>query len=165
MPCHAIVCYRAREKTDFRDPKNPISLGVQAVWEKEVKYELTVSYLLDNAGSSREELKAVPEFFHFLRDGEYLTREHGQKMRDWAGGINPTERLKNMLRLAAEAGVTALGETWKGFSVADKNAVGAAFKDTLKDKAAHADSEKKAALGDNGAPDYVEPSEHDPALL
>ncbi len=158
LPCHTIICYRAREKTDFKDPTKPKSLGVQPIWEKEVKFELTVSYMLDNAGTTREELKSVPEFFHFLRDGKYLTRDHGQQMRAWAGAINPVERMKNNLRLAAERGVLALGEAWTALNKADKNKVGEAFKDTLKDLAAHADEERNPAHIDSGAPD----SENEP---
>ena len=150
MPCHVIACFRAREKADFKNPDKPVSLGIQPIAEKNTMFEMTLSFMLYNGGVNREPLKEIPEFFPFLRGDGYLTAEHGEQMREWAGGMDPLERQRNVLRLAAGKGTAALAEEWgrtKGKAALE------GFKDTLKGLAAHADAERVTIKGDNGAPD------------
>lgn len=152
MPCHVIACFRAREKADFANPSKPVSLGIQPICEKNAMYEMTCSFILDNGGLHREPLKKIPEFFSFLEGDGYLTAAHGEKMRAWCGGIDPAERTKNLLRLAAGKGSYELKAAWIALDKPSQKAL-VSFKDTLKDLAAHADAERLAVKGDNGAPE------------
>ena len=47
---HIIVCLRAREKTSFKNPKKPESLGLHAVCEKDFMFEMTVSMMMYDNG-------------------------------------------------------------------------------------------------------------------
>jgi hypothetical protein len=153
MPCHVISCFRAREKSDFSGAK-PVSIGVQPICEKNVMFEMTASFMLDNGGKLRVPLKKIPEFFPFLSGDGYLTIEHGEKMREWAGGADPMERLKSGLRLAAGRGTEELKAAWTALGRTDQAAL-REFKDTLKDLANHAEAEKRAGKPDSGAPDMA----------
>lgn len=158
MPCHVIACFRAREKSDFSGSK-PVSIGVQPICEKNVMFEMTASFMLDNGGESRVPLKPIPEFFPFLHGNGYLTTEHGAKMRDWAGGLNPLEQARSGLRLAAGRGSEELKAAWVALDNHLKPAL-KDFKDTLKDLASHADAERQQAkVGDNGAPESLLPED------
>lgn len=152
MPCHVVPCFRAREKTDFADPKRPVSLGIQPIAEKNCMFEMTASFMLDDGGQKRVPIKTIPDFFPFLKGDGFLTVEHGEQIRAWAGGIDPMERLRNMLRLGAGMGMEGLGEAWRGLDAAAKRAL-ESFKDTLKPLAQAADAERLAVKGDNGAPE------------
>lgn len=165
MPCHVIPCFRAREKASFKT-NPPTSIGIQPICEKNVMFECTVSFMLDDEGRHREAMKSVPEYFSFLKDGQYLSREHGLKMREWCGGLDPIERSRNILRLAAGQGLAQLGSEWVKLDKPTQKAL-ASFKDTLKDLAQHADDERVAVKGDNGAPDGTDPTDYSkgPELL
>lgn len=157
LPCHVVACFRAREKTDFRNPKAPVSLGIQPITEKNVLFEMTASMLVTNRGYHRSEIK-IPKCLHsILGTGEidgYLSEQHGSQLRDWVGGRDPVENAKNVLRLAASSGTEALRAAFVGLDVKIK-AVLNTFKDTLKDLAAHADAERAAIKPDDGAPELL----------
>ena len=104
-------------------------------------YEMTASFMLYDGGIHREALKTIPEFFQFLKGDGYLTAEHGKKMRDWFGGSEPLDIAKKTLQLAANQGTDALKEAWGVLTKMQQKDL-AAFKDTLKDLAAHADQDR-----------------------
>ncbi len=142
IPCHLILCFRAREKTDFKsDPRAPKSLGIQPICEKNVMYEMTVSFMLEEGGKHRTPLKEIPSFFRFLDGNGYLTAEHGAKMLAWFGKSDPQEMARKTLKFAAGNGTEALKEAWMVLSKPMQRDL-ASFKDTLKDLASHADSQK-----------------------
>jgi hypothetical protein len=142
LPCHLVLCFRAREKTDFRsDPRAPKSLGIQPICEKNVMYEMTVSFMLENGGRNRTALKEIPSFFRFLDGDGYLSTDHGAKMLAWFGKSDHLEMSRKSLKFAAGRGTEALKEAWLVLAKPVQKELGA-FKDTLKDLAAHADSEK-----------------------
>jgi AAA domain len=160
LPCHVVCCFRAREKSDFKNGSQPISLGIQPVCEKNVLYEMTASFLLSDKGHHRQEIK-LPECLRPILGSEgYLTADHGQKLRDWAGGADPVERARNVLRLAASNGTESLKTAFMALDKATKTTL-IAFKDTLKDLAAHADEDGKARP-ENGAPETPEERPLDP---
>lgn len=161
LPCHVIACFRAREKTDFKDPRNPRPLGIQPITEKNVLFEMTASMLVTNRGYHRSEIK-IPKCLHgILGTGQvdgYLSEQHGAQLRDWVGGKDPVENAKNILRLAASNGTEALKTAFVAMDAKMKAALNS-FKDTLKDLAAHADAERAAVKGDNGAPTELLPED------
>jgi len=112
-PAHIICCTRAREKTDFTDPKNPRSLGLQPIQEKNFSYEATVSLMMLNSGASQDVLKCPAELVKILGRGRgYLTAKDGLALRSWVDGAEPinqqVERARGILQNAAAAGVAAL---------------------------------------------------------
>jgi hypothetical protein len=150
LPCHIVACFRAREKTSFKDPKNPVSLGLQPITEKNVLFEMSASFILRNQGRERDIIKLPECLAPILGGNGYLTEEHGKKLREWVGGSDPVERVKNQLRLAASQGMDALRDAFTAIDPATRKQV-SAFKDTLKELAAHADAER--AKPDDGKPD------------
>lgn len=152
LPCHVIACFRAREKTDFKDPRAPRSLGLQPITEKNVLFEMTASFLLRDQGRIHDVIK-LPECLRpILGQDGYFTTDHGKQLRDWVGGADPIERAKNVLRLAAGEGSEAMKAAWLSLDRKTQTKL-VDFKDTLKDLAEHADKERLALRGDNGAPE------------
>jgi hypothetical protein len=140
LPVHVICCVRAREKTDFKDPNKPVSLGIQPIAEKNFLFEATFSFLLKEQGKKREIIKLSSEFEEIVGADGFVTQGHGKALRDWLGGFDPLEQSKSSLRLAASRGTDSLKTAWAALPKAtQKELVG--FKDTLKDLSAHADVE------------------------
>lgn len=152
LPCHVVACFRAREKTDFKNPKEPRSMGLQPICEKNVLFEMTASFLLRNQGRDHDEIK-LPECLRPILDHKgYFTADDGAKLRDWVGGLNPIETEKNRLRLAASEGTERFKTAWSSLTPNERKIIGEPFKDTLKETATFADSERAATKPDDGAP-------------
>jgi len=150
LPCHVVCCFRAREKMDFKNmgPNNqPLSLGLQPICEKNVLFEMTASFLLREQGRAHDPIK-LPECLRpILGQSGYFTSDHGRQLRDWVGGADPLERARNVLQLAASEGSESLKSAWLSLGKTEQKAL-ATFKDTLKDAASHADTER-ATTGQN----------------
>lgn len=145
IPCHLILCFRAKDRTDFTDPRNPKNMGLAPQCEKDVMYEMTTSFMLANGGTERSPLKKIPEFFPFLEGQGYLTREHGAKMRAWFGGSDATDMARKGLQFAANQGTEALKVAWTVLAKpVQKELTG--FKDTLKAVAEHADLDRTMSI-------------------
>jgi len=114
---HIIFCVRAREKTDFKDPTKPVSLGIQPVCEKNFMFEMTASIMMGNQGKTQYHTK-VPEFLKeaFGNGQGYLGIETGKKIRAWlekGKKENPEiTRIKSEALLICEQGVDALTKLW-----------------------------------------------------
>lgn len=141
LPMHVICCVRAREKTSFKNPKEPVSLGIQPICEKNFAFEATFSFMLRNRGKNRDILKLNGDFEPLVGTDGYLTPEHGKNLRDWIGGFDPMERAKASLRLAASQGTEALKTAWGLIPKASQPSL-VEFKNTLKDQAISSDSDK-----------------------
>jgi hypothetical protein len=115
---NVICCIRAREKTDFKDPSKPVSLGVQPICEKNFMFEMTASFLIENEGKKQTFLK-MPSFLKSIfgsGDG-YLNEEAGKGLIDW---INTGEKedadimkLQSEMLMACEFGIDAVLTVWK----------------------------------------------------
>lgn len=140
LPMHVICSIRAREKTDFKQPDKPISLGVQPICEKNLMYEMSLSFLLTERGQKRKILKLNKDFEPLVGTDGYLTQEHGRALRDWIGGFDPMEQSKSSLRLAASRGTESLKTAWATLPKTTQKEL-VIFKDTLKALAEHADLE------------------------
>lgn len=116
-----ICCIRAREKTDFKDPNKPVSLGIQPICEKNFMFEMTASIMMYNEGKNQQFLK-MPEFLRdaFGNGDKYLGIKTGEKIREWLdkGEKEDPEiaRIKSEALMACEKGVAALEEMWKGLT-------------------------------------------------
>jgi hypothetical protein len=113
-----ICCIRAREKTDFKNPSQPVSLGLQPICEKNFMFEMTASIMMGNQGKSQFHSK-VPTFLKdaFGNGQGYLGIDTGKKIRAWLdkGKKDSPEiaRFKSEALLVCEKGVDALSELWK----------------------------------------------------
>lgn len=113
-----ICCIRAREKTDFKDPTKPVSLGIQPVCEKNFMFEMTASFLMENEGKNQKFLK-IPSFLkEFFGNGNsYLGYDTGKKIREWLNNgekENPEiKRFKSEALLVCEKGVDELTKLWE----------------------------------------------------
>lgn len=133
---HIIVCIRASNKTDWKDPKNPKTLGILPVQQEEFMFEMTASMMMWNGGKSREVMKCpedlVPIFGETggLTEG-FLTARHGLSIRKWVDGAvtldAKIENARNTLRTTAEQGVDALNKAWGKIPAATREALGGAI--------------------------------------
>jgi hypothetical protein len=123
-----ICCIRAREKTDFKDPMKPVSLGLQPICEKNFMFEMTASLLIENEGKTQRFLK-MPSFLarSFGEGKNYLTEETGMAIMEW---INRGEResievskIKSEMLMACERGLNAVVEIWNTLTPELKQAI------------------------------------------
>lgn len=115
---HIILCLRAREKTDFKNPKQPVSLGIQPICEKNVLFEMTASMMMFNQGQNQQFIK-MPEALRpiFGNGNGYLNESHGKALIDW---VNSGEKIdtelesyKNKMQFAASSGTESLKQAWQ----------------------------------------------------
>ena len=154
---HIIACTRAREKTDFTDPKKPVSLGIQPIQEKNFSYEATVSLMMEGQGARQAVLKCPADLQAILGRGDgYITAADGLALRQWVDGgkaVDPAvEAARGALLNTAERGVDALGAAWKATPKAVQHALGKAFIESAKASALAFDQQRAAADG-NAADD------------
>lgn len=120
-----ICCIRAREKTDFKNPMQPVSLGILPICEKNFMFELTASIMMGNEGKTQKHLK-VPSFLKdaFGSGQGYLGVETGKKIREWLDKgekLEPEiERIKSEALLVCEQGVQALTKLWESLTKEQK---------------------------------------------
>ena len=114
---HIICCIRAREKTDFKDPAKPVSLGIQPVCEKNFMFEMTASLLMEEEGKKQKFLK-IPSFLKdaFGSGTGYIGKETGKKLID---RINTGEKenpeltkIKSEMLMICEGGLASLEAKW-----------------------------------------------------
>jgi hypothetical protein len=114
---HIILCLRAREKMDFKNPSKPVSLGIQPICEKNVLFEMTASMMMLNQGREQIFIK-MPEALRsvFGNGNGYLNESHGRALIDW---VNSGEKIdteleswKNKMQFAASSGTESLKAEW-----------------------------------------------------
>lgn len=135
-PAHIIACTRAREKTDFADPRNPVSLGIQPIQEKNFSFEATVSLMMQDQGKSQQVLKCPSELQQILGRGKgYITAQDGLRLREWVDGGEPVdpviENARGTLLNASNQGIKALEAEWKKISPDIQNRLGKDFKASI----------------------------------
>jgi len=113
---HIIVCLRAREKTSFSNPKEPQSLGLQPVCEKNFMFEMTASMMMWNEGTQQQFLKMPEALKSVFGDGNsYLSEKHGKALIDWVNTGDPVdeefEHWRSVLQMAAGDGVESLNKS------------------------------------------------------
>jgi hypothetical protein len=134
---HIIACIRAREKTDFTDPKSPRALGVQPICEKNFMFEMTASLMMWDGGRSQQIMKCPADLAPILgRQKGYLSAEDGKALRDWVSGARQlddgVERARNSLQSITQQGLIALEAAWKQTPKQVRVALGGEFLDQLK---------------------------------
>jgi RecA/RadA recombinase len=118
---HIIACIRAREKTDFRDPAKPVSLGLQPITEKNFMFEMMVSIMVGDQGKTQKHLKMPLYLKNIFGDGKnYLGREVGEGIIKW---LNTGEKedpeitkCKSEMLMICETGLEPLLAAWEKLS-------------------------------------------------
>lgn len=147
---HIICCIRAREQMNFSDPKNPVSLGVQPIQEKNFMFEMTASLLMMDEGFNQRPLKCPAELKEvFGRGGGYITAKDGLALRQWVDGGSKldrdVERYKNRLLGITEKGGVYTHKCWKNTPPEIQEALGKEFKIQLYESAESYDTLLKAS--------------------
>lgn len=144
---HVIMCFRAREKVDFTDSRNPVKLGLQPITEKNVMFEMTASLMMWDQGNAQSVIKCPADLTPILgREKGYITRKDGEALRRWVDGakqLDPElERVRNELRTVTQKGSEALKAAWTATDKAMKAKLGQEFLAELKAAAAEFDALK-----------------------
>lgn len=120
-----ICCLRAREKTDFKNPDKPVSLGVQPICEKNFMFEMTASILMGNEGKEQKFLK-MPSFLKpFFGTGTgYLGEETGKNIMNWFEAGDKEDpaitAIKSEMLMACEFGLAGVIAIWNKLTPAMK---------------------------------------------
>lgn len=149
-PAHIIVCTRAREKTDFSDPKNPKPLGIQPIQEQNFSYEATVSLMMHDQGKRQDVLKCPAELQEILGRGNgYIGSKDGHALRQWVDGGQQVdqelEHHRGMILNATEGGAASLRAAWEALPKGMGKKLGAPFLDQCKASAAAWDKQRAEA--------------------
>lgn len=112
-----IVCVRARETMDFRNPKEPVSLGVQPVCEKNFMFEMTASIMMFNEGKEQTHLKVPKDLKEVFGNGKgYLGQEVGKGIKSWVNSgakVDPELKKWEMrLQQSSTEGMESLKTAW-----------------------------------------------------
>lgn len=147
---HIIVCIRAREKTDFTNPKDPKPLGLQPIQEGNFMFEMTASVMMHDQGQRQDVLKCPSELAPILGRGQgYIGARDGLDLRRWVDGakkLDPeVERARNSLQTVTEQGTAALNAAWEKTSPKIRKALGDRFLATLQASAAAYDQHRDEA--------------------
>ncbi len=155
-----IVCIRAREKVDMKNPKDIKSLGIQPICEKNFMFEMTASVMMHDEGSSQEVLKC-PEALRGImgRTNDYLTIQDGEAIRQWIDGGTPINRDLDHHRAdlanAAENGTEALRLAWQAVPKSAKPELQPALEQF---KAAASAYDRQSAIAADGAEQNPQPA-------
>ncbi|WP_441227976.1 AAA family ATPase [Tardiphaga sp. 20_F10_N6_6] len=151
---HIIVCIRASNKTDWKDPKNPRTLGITPVQHEEFMFEMTASMMMWDGGKQREVMKCPQDLVPIFGENGgiaegYLTAKHGLQLRAWVDGaasLDPkVENARNTLRSIAEQGVAALNKQWGKVPADVREALGGIIPDEIKSAAEAFDRQRTQA--------------------
>lgn len=157
---HVICCIRAREKTDFTNPKEPKALGLQPIQESNFMFEMTASVLMHDQGQRQDVLKCPADLVPILGRGEgYVGAKDGVALRKWVDGakkLDPdVERYRNSLQTVTEQGVKALEEAIAAVPAKIKSSLGDAFFKTLHKSAQSYQDERDHDPANDNAPSAV----------
>jgi hypothetical protein len=116
-PIPLIVCLRAREKTDFKNPDKPVSLGMQPICEKSFMFEMTASMMMSDEGKTQKWLK-MPSFLKpfFGTGAGHLGEGTGQKVMQWFNEGETEDpaitAIKSEMLMACEFGLAGVIAIW-----------------------------------------------------
>lgn len=159
---HIILCLRAREKAkperqtvDGREKLVYVDMGLQAITEKNVLFEATVSLMVHDNGRRQDVVKCPGELLPILGRGQgHITDEDGLQLRQWVDGgvkLDPkVENWRNRLISITERGQAYVDECWAQVPAAIASALGAEFLAMLKASAAEYERQAREAREGDG---------------
>jgi len=160
-----ICCIRAREKTDFKNPSQPVSLGIQPICEKNFMFELTASVMMFNEGKNQSFLK-VPSFLKeaFGNGAGYIGKNTGVKIREWLNQGEKEDpeitRLKSEALLTCENGYEAVTKLWATLTKEQKEKLKPHFATCLESAKAY-DKQKEDNANDEAKPETQQDQEQE----
>lgn len=158
---HIIACIREAPKTDFKDPKNPKSLGLMPIQESQFVFELTASLQMWGEGKQQAVLKCPADLRDALgRERGYITAQDGLALRAWVNGATVQAdpavlKWRDRLLAICEQGVNVTNDAWGKTPPAVQAALGPDFKATLLASAREFDAQREAAHGADNAVDAL----------
>ena len=159
---HVILCLRAREKAkperqviDGKDKLVYVDMGLQAITEKNVLFEATVSLMVHDNGRRQDVVKCPGELLPVLGRGEgHITDNDGIRLRKWVDGgtaLDPkVENWRNRLISITERGQAYVEECWGKVPAEIQAELGADFLAMLKASAAEYERQAREAKEDDG---------------
>ena len=171
---HLILCFRGQEKvkifkkgdrmvTGSKIPGDnawPIAekdciipIGVQAVTEKSMIFEATLSLCLDEFTHFAVPTKVPEPLFAIFNGKRLITKEDGTKVRLWnetARALDPFEQVKKRARAAASEGKVAYRTYFDTLTVQQKDALRKSIHEELKMDAEMADQDAEKLLAAEG---------------
>lgn len=156
---HLIFCIRAREKTkivkDANGKETFVPIGVQPVTEKNFVFEMLVSLMLEEQAHFAVPIKVPEPLVQFFPGGKMVTQSDGLHIRQWNDTGRPAAQNEHLIkrsRAAAEQGMAAYTEYFKGLTPVQKKALADSVHEENKKIAAQADAEAQAASETDPAP-------------
>lgn len=112
-----ICCLRAREKTDFKNPKEPVSLGIQPICEKNFMFEMTASLLLEDEGKKQTFMKLPYMLKDVFGHGKgYLDENTGklllERLQEGDSEDESIKKIKAEMLMACEFGLAGIAAIW-----------------------------------------------------
>lgn len=153
---HFIELFKAQEKSKIIDKRvsasgkeEVLNLGVLPVCEKNAIFPLLLHFAIDPISHLATEKKHFEELAHFFGTPKLLTKEDGEKLRDWnAGGLvlDEGEQAGKRAAAAAECGYKAYEDHFKALTPRLKKIlIDSGTHDKNKERAILADAEAAAA--------------------
>ena len=145
---HIVFCLRAQPKLAQIKKGDPIILGagdvlqsapkaekdliidrgMQPIAERGFAYEMLLSFLLEERTHFAVPIKVPEPLKHIVTGGRLITRADGEAIQRWnsdAPSIDNLERTRQRAKTAAEDGLSAYSEFWKGISKEERKALAA----------------------------------------
>lgn len=157
---HVICCIRAREKTDFTNPKEPKALGLQPIQEQNFMFEMTASVLMHEQGTRQDVLKCPADLVEILGRGNgYIGAKDGVALRKWVDGakaLDPdVERYRNSLQSIADQGLSVVNDAIAKVPAKVVKKLGEKFFETLLASAQAFETERQHDSANDNAPSAV----------
>ena len=157
---HIVFCLRAREKVkiqkDEKGKEQIIPLGIQPITEKNFVYEMLLSLQLDEASHKASPIKVPEPLMGIFGPGKLLTKEDGERIRQWNEGgasLDPFEQIRKRARAAASNGKAAYRAYFETLTAQQKQALCDSIHEELKMDAEMADAEAEKLLAQEGGRD------------
>ena len=126
LRCHVILCFRAEEKVkmvkDERNKTQIVPQGWQPICDKNLPYELTLSFLLTpEAPGIPKPIKLQEQHRAFIRLDAPLDEQAGVRLAEWAaGGAKVLPTSQNATGVDSEA-LAGIAEDWRLLIVESDN--------------------------------------------
>jgi hypothetical protein len=148
---HIVFCVRAREKVKIVEVKGKtevVPLGLTEITEKSAIFEMTIALMLEETTHLAIPRKVPEPLAHLFPGGKLVSKEDGERIREWnSGGAapNPSEQLQRRARLAADDGMEAYKKFFGGLPKAQQKVLADTTHEDNKALALAADADRKAA--------------------
>ena len=148
---HFIFCLRARDKVKIlkvNGREEVIPVGIQPIAEKNFVFEATLSLMLEEGSHFATPIKVPEPLAGIFPGGRMITREDGERIRQWADGgevISPAEQLRKRARAVSEDGMAAYTEFFGTLTAAQKKELAASTHAENKALAESSDKDRAAS--------------------